>query len=114
MTDPTTPTATDSDTTTTTPDNAPAPPPLDWGDPAAVRRWIDDVRCATDDIIAAGRDATRRKYRRVLSRHEAKRQIRAADALLDVLYAMAMPADEAPSVRDTSASTARVSRPHAP
>ena len=74
------------------------PPALDWGDPAAVQRWLDAVRIAQDDAIAAGLDATRRKRRRVLSRAEAKRKIRDAAGVLAALFTQAAPPDVAPSV----------------
>ena len=49
--------------------------PLDWGDPQAVRHWLEDLLTHTEDAIAAGLDATDRLSRRVLSRAEARRQI---------------------------------------
>ena len=74
------------------------PPALDWGDPAAVQHWIDAVRLRADDAIGAGRDATARKRRRVLSRAEARRKIRDADSALAALFSQARPPDVAPCV----------------
>jgi hypothetical protein len=47
-----------------------------WEDRDEVRRWLLAVLEAVKDLRAAARDRVRRKRRRVLSRYEARRQIR--------------------------------------
>ncbi len=62
---------------------------LRWDDPERVSAWLKELREQTDDALAAGEDATRRFRRRVLSRAEARRKLRAASASIDELFAMA-------------------------
>jgi hypothetical protein len=49
-----------------------------WEDAGEVRRWLSVLREQVDDLHAAARDQVRKKRRRVLSRYEAGRTIRAA------------------------------------
>jgi hypothetical protein len=60
--------------------------PLDLRDPAEVNRWILAVREHAGDAIAAGLDATARVRRRVLSRAEARRKLKAAKHAIDALF----------------------------
>jgi hypothetical protein len=46
-----------------------------WEDRDEARRWLLALLEAVKDLRAAARDRVRRKRRRVLSRHEARRQI---------------------------------------
>ena len=59
---------------------------LDLGDPAEVKHWIAAVRDQANDAIAAGLDATARMRRRVLSRAEARRKLKAAKHAIDALF----------------------------
>jgi hypothetical protein len=52
-----------------------APQPVRWEDREEVRRWLRALREVVKDLRAAGRDRVRRKRKRVLSRHEAGRQL---------------------------------------
>ena len=54
-----------------------------------LREWLTALRDATDDALAAGEDATRRVRRRVLSRAEARRKLREAEAKIDGLLTLA-------------------------
>jgi hypothetical protein len=47
--------------------------------------WLDALRSAIDDGLAAGEDATRRLSERVLSRAEARRKIQEAEARIAAL-----------------------------
>jgi len=58
-------------------------------DPERVAAWLKDLREQIDNALAAGEDATRRFHRRVLSRAEARRKLRAANASIDELMEMA-------------------------
>jgi predicted deacetylase len=60
--------------------------PLDLRDPAELKRWILAVREQAGDAIAAGFDATARMRRRVLSRAEARRKLKAAKNAIDALF----------------------------
>jgi hypothetical protein len=65
-----------------------SPAALRWEDPAAARAWLGHLREHAQEAVAAGDDITRRsKGKRVRSRGEARRNIRAAwetvAALLD-------------------------------
>ena len=60
--------------------------PLNLQDPAEVKRWILAVREQTNDALAAGLDATARARRRVLSRAEARRKLKAAKHAIDELF----------------------------
>lgn len=62
---------------------------LTWSDPERVRLWLKALREAIDDGFAAGEDATRRFRRRVLSRAEARRQLRQAEKSIDKLFELA-------------------------
>ncbi len=53
-----------------------------------MREWLKALRGATKDGIAAGKDATQRFSKRVLSRAEAKRKIHEAGRSIDDLLAM--------------------------
>ena len=55
--------------------NPPDPPALYWSDPAAARTWLMQLRSQIDDALAAARDATHRRKKRVLSRAEARRKL---------------------------------------
>ena len=46
-----------------------------WEDKEEVRHWLDALREVMKDLRGAGRDRMRRKRHRVLSRHEAGRQL---------------------------------------
>jgi hypothetical protein len=46
-----------------------------WEDRKSVRRWLTALEEAVKDLRAAGRDRMQRPRRRVLSRHEASRQL---------------------------------------
>ena len=59
---------------------------LDLRDPDEVKRWILAIRERTSDAIAAGLDATARVRRRVLSRAEARRKLKAAKHAIDALF----------------------------
>ena len=67
------------------------PPPLRWDDADRARAWVTDLREQILDALAAGEDAARPARRRVLSRAEAGRKLRAAKrsilALLDAAEA---------------------------
>jgi len=53
--------------------------------PRRWKRWIVAVRMQASDAIAAGLDATARVRRRVLSRAEARRKLKAAEQAIDAL-----------------------------
>jgi hypothetical protein len=53
-------------------------PAVQWEDAAEVRRWFDALKDAVKDLRGAARDRSRRKRKRVLSRFEAGRQVRAS------------------------------------
>jgi hypothetical protein len=59
---------------------------LDLRDLAEVKLWILAVREQASDAIAAGLDATARMRRRVLSRAEARRKLKAAKHAIDALF----------------------------
>jgi hypothetical protein len=62
--------------------------PLNFADPAEVRRWIKDMRGQVDDAAGAGEDATRPVGKRALGRLMARRTvIEARHALLELLEA---------------------------
>ncbi len=65
----------------------PSHPPIDFGDPAAIRTWLTFLREHSLDAIALGEDAMKRPSERVFSRHEAGRRLadeeRVLLALLD-------------------------------
>jgi hypothetical protein len=50
-------------------------PAVQWEDAAEVERWFEAVRDAVKDLRGAGRDRSRRRRKRVLSRFEASRQV---------------------------------------
>ena len=74
-------------TSTDPPSSSAAREAVRWNEPDDVRLWIDALRSAAHDALAAGEDATRPKRDRVLSRGEARRQLDTAKyaitALLD-------------------------------
>jgi hypothetical protein len=49
-----------------------------WEDAGEVRRWLIALLAQVNDLEAVARDRVREKRKRVLSRHEARRQVRAA------------------------------------
>lgn len=57
------------------PSTDPPLPPIDFGDPAAVRAWLTFLRTHTLDVIAIGEDTTKRPSARMFSRHEAGRRL---------------------------------------
>jgi hypothetical protein len=59
---------------------------LRWSDPVEARRWLYALREQTLDAIATGEDATRAPRRRMFSRHEARRRIRAAEEAITRLF----------------------------
>jgi hypothetical protein len=65
------------------------PRALDWGDPSAVKAWLEDVRAQTKDIAAAGLDATAPPARRELGRRAARRAIYEAGSKLTQLQLFA-------------------------
>lgn len=62
---------------------------LRWEDPNRVRTWLKTLREQIDNALAAGEDATRQPRRRVLSRAEARRKLRAASTSIDDLFEVA-------------------------
>lgn len=64
---------------------------VDLADPAARARWLADLRQQTDDILAAGLDATAQPAERDLGRRAARRIITDAGRKLAALYAAAGP-----------------------
>ena len=62
---------------------------LPWEDPVEIRAWLGALREQTDDLAAAGEDATRRLEERVLSRSEARRRIESAGQAVDDLLGAA-------------------------
>jgi hypothetical protein len=62
---------------------------LCWSDPVEARRWLYALREQTLDAFATGEDATRAPRRRMFSRHEARRRIRAAEEAITRLLAAA-------------------------
>ena len=62
---------------------------LRWDDATGVSDWLKALREQVDNALAAGEDATRRLRRRVLSRAETRRKLRAASASIDELFEMA-------------------------
>jgi hypothetical protein len=56
-------------------DSSCVPQPVRWEDGEEVRRWLRALREVVKDLRAAGRDRVCRKRKRVLSRHEAGRQL---------------------------------------
>ena len=60
-----------------------------WSDPVEARRWLNALREQTLDAIATGEDATRAPRRRIFSRHEARRRLRAAEEAIARLFAAA-------------------------
>lgn len=64
------------------------PPSFRLDDSMLVCAWLGSLREHVLDAVAAGEDATRRIQRRVLSRAEARRKLRAAEqALLGMIEA---------------------------
>jgi hypothetical protein len=62
--------------------------PLNFADPAAVQRWLKELRAQVEDAVAAGEDATRPFGKRGLGRLMARRMvIEARHALLELLQA---------------------------
>lgn len=51
---------------------------LDFGDPSAIRRWLDQVQESTDDVLAVAHDQTQPLARRDLGRARAVRILTAA------------------------------------
>ncbi|MFO0756024.1 MAG: hypothetical protein U0359_06015 [Byssovorax sp.] len=66
------------------PDSSTEPPhpPIDFGDPAAVRAWLSFLREHTLDAIALGEDAMKRPRERMFSRHEAGRRLASEERVL--------------------------------
>lgn len=54
------------------------PTALDFADPRAVRRWLDDVQESTDDVIAVAHDQTKPLAQRDLGRARAIHILKAA------------------------------------
>ncbi len=50
-----------------------------WDDAEDVRGWLSALRSEVDELLAAARDRLRKKRKRVLSRFEARRKVRAAE-----------------------------------
>ena len=64
-------------------------PIVDLYNPAQMRAWLRDARAQLEDVLAAGRDATRPPADRVLSDAEAQRQIvEAGESLRTMLDAV--------------------------
>ena len=90
------------------PPGAPGEPPtanvvsqaerLDLADPAAVRRWLADLRVAVDDSAAVAEDMLRPPRRRDLGPREHRRLYQDAAAKLDALF------DHADPPQDSSGS----------
>ncbi len=59
---------------------------LRWSDPVEARRWLYALREQTLDVIGTAEDATRAPRRRMLSRHEARRRIQAAEGAITRLF----------------------------
>lgn len=66
-------------------DSSFVPRPVRWEDAAEVRRWFSALEEGVKDLRGAARDRVRRKRHRVLSRHEARRQVLAAERALAAL-----------------------------
>ncbi len=71
------------------PDANDPPAHVNLADPAARAQWLTALREETADAIAAGLDATARPSRRVIGRHEARRQIEDAARAIGTLFAAA-------------------------
>jgi hypothetical protein len=70
-----------------------------WDDPEEIRRWLSVFEEQTNELHAAARDRVRKKRKRVLSRHEAGRKVRAAwRALTQLLEAAKAGLRQAPPV----------------
>jgi hypothetical protein len=63
---------------------------VDLADPAEVRAFLGAVRDQALDAIGAGKDATREPKKRMFSRHEARRRILEAEAVILELIEPAM------------------------
>jgi hypothetical protein len=77
--------------------SASKPVPLRWNDVAGLREWLGDLRNQVLDVLAAGEDATRRPRKRMFSRYEANRRLRAAERAILCLLAAAergLPSEE--------------------
>jgi hypothetical protein len=57
-----------------------------WEDPAEVERWLGALQENAAELQAAARDRVRKKRDRVLSRHEARRKVRATGRALASLF----------------------------
>jgi hypothetical protein len=57
-----------------------------WSDAGDVRSWLDALGAQVGELQAAARDRVREKRQRVLSRHEAARQVRAAERAIGQLF----------------------------
>jgi hypothetical protein len=66
-------------------DTTSAPRPVRWEDEDDVQAWFSALREGVADLRGAARDRVRRKRQRVLSRHEARRQVLAASRSLAAL-----------------------------
>ena len=60
-----------------------------WQDEADIRRWFSALEGQVDELSAVARDRVRSKRARVLSRHEARRKVRAAVRAIAQLFAAA-------------------------
>jgi hypothetical protein len=67
---------------------------LDWGDPAAVKRWAVALQDQIADALDAGLDATAAPSRRSLGRRTARRKLREAHRAIGSLFLLAGLADE--------------------
>lgn len=72
---------------------------MNLNDPATRGPWLEAVRAAADDAVAAGLDATLPYSQRVLARPEARRTIEASARALDTLLAAAGAPPTAPHPR---------------
>jgi hypothetical protein len=57
-----------------------------WEDPAEVECWLGALQDNVAEVQAAARDRVRKKRERVLSRNEARRQVRAAGRAIARLF----------------------------
>jgi len=64
-------------------------PPVDFSNPADARAWLDALRAAMDDVVAAALDATRPFRARVLSRPLARRKVRQGERAIEALLTAA-------------------------
>jgi hypothetical protein len=84
-----------------------------WEDPAEVERWLGALQDNVAEVQAAARDRVRKKRERVLSRAEARRQVRAAGRAIARLFEAAQaglgpsdPFDPVPSPNEPDAGEA--------